>query len=41
MCNPPFYENQEQYEKGVESKITSSHSVLISFPFVIKSLEKI
>ncbi|CAB5210346.1 unnamed protein product [Rhizophagus irregularis] len=27
MCNPPFYENQEQYEKGVESKITSSHSV--------------
>ncbi|RIA92013.1 hypothetical protein C1645_821261 [Glomus cerebriforme] len=27
MCNPPFYESQEQYEKGVENKITSPHSV--------------
>ncbi|GBB93819.1 hypothetical protein RclHR1_22370002 [Rhizophagus clarus] len=27
MCNPPFYENQEEYEKGVENKLTTPHSV--------------
>ncbi|RHZ86445.1 hypothetical protein Glove_51g70 [Diversispora epigaea] len=27
MCNPPFYESQEQYEKGVEIKQTPSLSV--------------
>ncbi|KAF0386743.1 S-adenosyl-L-methionine dependent methyltransferase [Gigaspora margarita] len=27
MCNPPFYESQEQYEKGVEMKHSPSLSV--------------
>ncbi|CAI2173816.1 17699_t:CDS:10 [Funneliformis geosporum] len=27
MCNPPFYESQEQYERGLENKKASPHSV--------------
>lgn len=31
MCNPPFYESQEQYERGVELKQTPPSSVTSIF----------